>query len=57
MKRADDEQETVHFQCERTVRIDGKWYFLTREGETIGPFMDRDSALKRLEEYLAKISR
>lgn len=57
MKRTDDEQETVHFQSERIIRIDGQWYFMTREEETVGPFIDRDSALEKLEEYLAKLSR
>ena len=52
MKRTDDEQETVHFQSERIIRIDGQWYFMTREEETVGPFIDRDSALEKLEEYL-----
>ena len=52
MKRDNDRTEEVHFRSERTLRINGEWYFLTREGQTMGPYANKKCALKRLDSYL-----
>ena len=52
MKRDNDQSEKVHFRSERTLRINGEWYFLTREGQTRGPYADKKCALEHLEYYL-----
>ena len=46
MNRRKGEPEGTHFRSERTVQINGRWFFLSRESEQpIGPFAD----LKKLE--------
>ena len=49
-----EEDTKAHFHC-RTHRINcinSQWYFLTREGENIGPFATKEDAEKQLNCYL-----
>ena len=51
----DDEQakQISHFRSsERFVRIDGAWWFSTREGDE-GPFATREAARNGLRRYIA----
>ena len=52
MKRDNDRTEELHFRSERILRINGEWYFLTREGQTKGPYANKNIALEHLESYL-----
>jgi len=57
MRREKDRSDAVHFRSERLLRINGEWYFSTREKQTVGPFVDKAGAQKKLELYLSEISR
>lgn len=52
MRRSSDQEDILHFRSERTLQINGEWYFVTREGPTIGPFLDKKRALECLASYL-----
>ena len=51
--RQDDANPTRHFQTDRFVTVGDRWYFLTREGEQLGPFESKVKAESRLRDYLA----
>jgi Domain of unknown function (DUF6316) len=53
IKRSNDQNEEMHFRSGRMLRINNEWFFLTREGETVGPFPDKGSALQELNSYIA----
>ena len=57
MKREKDSETDVYFRTGRINCIDSQWYFLTREGENIGPFASREEAEKQLTHYLDDIKR
>ncbi len=57
MKREKDSETDVYFRTGRINCIDSQWYFLTREGENIGPFATREEAEKQLIHYLDDIKR
>ena len=48
MQRKTDAIEAVHFQADRIHNLNGRWYFLTREGGNIGPFESKRQAEKSL---------
>ncbi len=52
MQRSTDPPTGVHFHAERIHRINGLWYYLTREGANVGPFATKDSAKKHLVQFL-----
>lgn len=52
MKRETDDNEKVYFRADRFHRSGGYWYFLTREGENVGPFDSRERAEAALANYL-----
>ena len=53
MQRKTDAIESVHFQANRIHNLNGRWYFLTREGGNIGPFESKRQAEKSLALYLS----
>lgn len=53
MERKSDTHTTIHYHANRFYRINGEWYYSTREGEDFGPFTMQDSAQKSLAKYLA----
>jgi len=55
MDRKSDNHIEVHFHAERFSRVNGEWYYSTREQENVGPFPARESAQEDLVLYLAKI--
>lgn len=44
MQRKSDDPRSSHFHANRVHCLNGKWYFLTREGGNIGPFESREQA-------------
>jgi hypothetical protein len=52
MKRDTDDIEKVYFRTDRFHHSGGYWYFLTREGEDVGPFNSRERAEAELTNYL-----
>ena len=51
--RQDDANPTRHFQSDRFFAVGDQWYFLTREGEQLGPFESKAKAESKLRNYLA----
>lgn len=43
-RKADDDDELVHFQSSRFVQQNGEWFYVTRDGEERGPFVDKADA-------------
>ena len=43
-QRKDDPKEAPHFRTHRIHAINSDWYFLTREGQNIGPFPNKKAA-------------
>ena len=43
-RKTDSEEESVHFQNNRFVQQNGEWYYMTRDGEERGPFVDKADA-------------
>ena len=44
MDRSTDNHESAHFHSDRMYRVNGEWYFLTREGTNVGPFATKEIA-------------
>jgi|GEM_PF-3309324 len=44
MKRNKDILDRTYSRSERTIRTNGDWYYMTREGPTVGPFIDKNTA-------------
>ena len=55
MQRKSDDPESIHFQAYRISSINNEWYFVTREGENVGPFMSKPAAEKALEKFLTTV--
>jgi len=48
MQREEDTKASFYFRTHRINCINSQWYFLTREGENIGPFATKEDAEKQL---------
>jgi len=46
------EQTSVHFRSDRFYKIDGKFFFSTREGSEIGPYPSKLEAQKGLDRFV-----
>jgi len=55
MQRKTDDPRTLRFHANRIHRINGLWYFETREGDNIGPFDSKEEAGKELSRFMAKV--
>ena len=44
------------YRCERFFSTNEGWYFSTREGENVGPFVTRRAAEKGVELYIKHMS-
>ena len=51
-QRIDDLKEASPFRTHRIHAINSDWYFLTREGQNIGPFPNKKAAEEGLAEFL-----
>ena len=53
MRRDDAEKRNYFRSPERVFRLNGAWYFATREGEQ-GPFDSEGQALMEIERFIAE---
>lgn len=56
-QRKDDPKEAPHFRTHRIHAINSDWYFLTREGQNIGPFPNRKTTEDSLAEFLKTVKK
>ncbi|MCG6574639.1 hypothetical protein EGM97_07965 [Pseudomonas sp. AF32] len=54
-KRAQDIVPAMVFPSDRICRINGEFYFSTREGTQEGPFVSREVALLEVEAYIKRM--
>lgn len=54
-KRAQDPAPTTIFRSDRICRVNGEFYFNTREGTQEGPFASREAALREVEAYIQRM--
>lgn len=52
MYRKDDKQEKTYFRMDRIYLADGMWFFSTREGQEVGPFISRGAARNGVGAYI-----
>ena len=50
--RKDDAEEKNWFRMDRFYVADGRWFFSTREGEEVGPFVSRAAANNGVAAYI-----
>ncbi|WP_370981099.1 DUF6316 family protein [Agaribacterium sp. ZY112] len=50
--RKGEVNERTYFRADRIFSVADEYFFYTREGNTIGPYPGRSSALKGIELYL-----
>lgn len=55
MQRKNDKAQHAHFRTNRMFQDNGGWYFKTREGGTVGPFLDELAASTQLEVYIRMV--
>lgn len=48
---------SAHFRAHRVHTINSEWYFVTREGQNIGPFPTKKEAEESLVEFLESIKK
>lgn len=56
-KRAQDPQESVRFRSDRISRVNGQYFFSTRENTLEGPFITRDDAERETQAYIQRMRR
>ena len=53
MRKDDHKTNVKHFRSNRFYHLKGKWFFQTRENESVGPFEDMFEAGIALKAYIA----
>ncbi|CAH0207528.1 DUF6316 family protein [Pseudomonas brassicacearum] len=56
-KRALDPAPTTIFRSDRICRVNGEFYFNTREGTQEGPFATREAAEAEIAAYIQRMQR
>ena len=56
MNRNDSNNKRVRLHTNRMFKADGSWFFKTREGNTVGPFVDELEASTQLEVYIRLVN-
>ncbi|MDB6443530.1 MULTISPECIES: DUF6316 family protein [Pseudomonas] len=56
-KRAQDVAPAMVFPSDRICRINGEFYFSTREGTQEGPFASREAAEREVAAYIERIQK
>lgn len=46
------EENKNWYRSDRFIVIDGEWYFTTREGQDVGPFLSQKAAVTGLDVYI-----
>lgn len=52
MTQLDTDKSLACYRTSRMFRDNGKWFFKTREGDTVGPFQEELEASTQLEVYI-----
>ncbi|AKH70601.1 MAG: DUF6316 family protein [Porticoccus sp.] len=55
--RKTDPKNAPSFRTHRIHAINSEWYFLTREGQNIGPFPNKKAAEEGLAEFLKAVKK
>jgi len=56
-KRAQDTAPAMVFPSDRICRINGEFYFSTREGTQEGPFANREAAQLEVQAYIERMQK
>ena len=56
-KRAQDPNPTVHYRSDRVLRVNGEYFFSTRENTLEGPFPSRTEAERETDAYVQRMQR
>ena len=56
-KRAGDACNTIYFRSDRVSRINGQYFFSTREGTMEGPYRSREEACIGINSYIERMTR
>ena len=54
-KRDQDPQTAVHFRSDRVSRVNGLYFFSTRENTLEGPFFSKEDAERETEAYIRRM--
>jgi hypothetical protein len=54
-KREQDTETTVHFRSDRVSRVNGMYFFSTRENTLEGPFFSKEDAERETEAYVRRM--
>jgi hypothetical protein len=54
-KREQDPQTAVHFRSDRVSRVNGLYFFSTRENTLEGPFFSKEDAARETEAYIRRM--
>jgi hypothetical protein len=54
-KREQDPQTAVHFRSDRVSRVNGMYFFSTRENTLEGPFFSKEDAERETEAYIRRM--
>lgn len=54
-KREQDPETAVHFRSDRVSRVNGLYFFSTRENTLEGPFSSKEDAARETEAYIRRM--
>lgn len=54
MNRKTDNNNQNHHRSDRMTLLGDSWYFNTREGRLVGPYMSKEEALDDLARYISQ---
>ncbi|MDD1968227.1 DUF6316 family protein [Pseudomonas sp. NPDC090203] len=54
-KREKDPETAVHFRSDRVSRVNGMYFFSTRENTLEGPFFTKEDAERETEAYIRRM--
>ncbi|WP_426140781.1 DUF6316 family protein [Pseudomonas sp. DWP3-1-2] len=54
-KREQDPAPTVHYRSDRVTRVNGEYFFSTRENTLEGPYLSRTEAERETEAYVQRM--
>jgi hypothetical protein len=54
-KREQDPAPTVHYRSDRVTRVNGEYFFSTRENTLEGPYPNRTEAERETEAYIQRM--
>lgn len=52
MARTGEKTKRVPLRTDRFFAVNGSWYFVTREGMSIGPYLSKQEALNALADFI-----